>query len=82
MASKLTLSINEKTIERAKLISRKRGTSISKMVEEFLESINEKEEKKESPIDRMHQIMKGNITDPLVDWKKAKEEHIAKKYGL
>ena len=56
MAARLTLSINEKTIERANLISRKRGTSISKMVEEFLESINEKEEKKESPIDKMHQI--------------------------
>ena len=41
MTTKLTLSINEETVQRAKRISRKRGKSISKMVEEFLDSINE-----------------------------------------
>jgi hypothetical protein len=43
MATKLTLSIREETIQRAKRISRKRGKSISKMVEEYLDSIVEKE---------------------------------------
>jgi len=57
MTTKLTLSINEETVQRAKRISRKRGKSISKMVEEFLDSISEKEEQKESPIDHINKIM-------------------------
>lgn len=57
MTTKLTLSINERTVQRAKRISRKRGKSISKMVEEFLDSITEKEEQKESPIDQINKIM-------------------------
>ncbi len=57
MTTKLTLSINEKTVQRAKRISRSRGKSISKMVEEFLDSISEKEEQKESPMERINKIM-------------------------
>jgi hypothetical protein len=57
MAAKLTLSINEKTIQRAKLVSRKRGKSLSKMVEEYLETISEKEEKTESALDKVEKIM-------------------------
>lgn len=57
MNVKLTLSISEKTVERAKRISRRKGKSISKMVEEFLDSVAEKEAVKESPLDRIHKIM-------------------------
>lgn len=39
MTTKLTLSIKEETVERARRISRKRGKSISKMFEEYLNSI-------------------------------------------
>ncbi|HXL55754.1 MAG TPA: DUF6364 family protein [Chitinophagaceae bacterium] len=82
MTTKLTLSINEKTIEKAKRISRKRGKSISRMVEEYLDSISEREEKKESAVDKIRKIMKGKITAPQLNWKKVKEEHISKKYGI
>jgi hypothetical protein len=57
MTTKLTLSINEKTVKQAKLISRKKGKSISKMVEEYLNSLSEKEEQKESVMDRIKKIM-------------------------
>lgn len=57
MNVKLTLSINEKTIERAKRISRQKGKSISKMVEDYLDSINEKDSRKESRVDRILKIM-------------------------
>lgn len=43
MTTKLTLSIKEETVERAKRISRKRGKSISKMFEEYFDNIIEKE---------------------------------------
>ena len=57
MTTKLTLSINEETVKRAKLISKKKGKSISKMVEEYLDSLNEKEEQKESVMDKIDKIM-------------------------
>ncbi len=79
MASKLTLNINSKTVEKAKITARKKGTSVSKMVEEFLESMIEKEEKKH-PIERIREIINSNITNQSLDWKKVKEEYIAKKY--
>ena len=82
MTAKLTLSINERIIEKAKRISRKRGKSISKMVEEYLDSITEKDEKKESAVDKARKIMKGKITASQLDWKKVKEERISKKYGI
>ena len=46
MTTKLTLSINEETVRKAKRMSRKKGKSISKMVEEYLDSLSEKEEQK------------------------------------
>jgi len=43
MTTKLTLSIEENTIKKAKILSLKRGKSISKIVEEYLNSITDKE---------------------------------------
>ena len=57
MNVKLTLSINEKTIVRAKQISRQKGKSISKMVEDYLNTVDEKESTKESRVDRIRKIM-------------------------
>lgn len=82
MTVKLTLSINEKTVQRAKRISRKRGKSISKMIEEYFDSMPEKDATEESAIDKTKKIMKGKILKPDVDWKKVKEERIVRKYGL
>ena len=46
MTRKLTLSISEKTVQKAKRISRRRGKSISRMVEEYFNSIAERKEKR------------------------------------
>ena len=43
MATKLTLSIKEETVQRAKRISKKRGKSVSKLFEEYVNSMIEKE---------------------------------------
>lgn len=82
MTTKLTLSISGKTVEKAKRVSRKRGKSISKMVEEYFNSISEKEEQEETAVDKTMKILKGRITRPGVNWKEAKEEQLVKKYGL
>lgn len=81
MATKLTLSINEKTVERAKRISLKSGKSISSMVEEFLNSITENEDNKESSVKRMSGVLQNKIPVTL-DWKKVKREYLNKKHGL
>lgn len=44
MKEKLTLSIEKETKERAKRYARRKGTSVSKMVEAFLASISGTEE--------------------------------------
>lgn len=43
MTTKLTLSLKAETIEKAKQVSRKRGKSLSKIVEEYLDDISGKE---------------------------------------
>jgi hypothetical protein len=80
MTKKLTLSVNEKTIEKAKRISRKRGKSISKMIEEYLDSINEKETQEETAVDKIKKIMNKyrdkikisentNYKDQIKEWR-------------
>lgn len=58
MTKKLTLSMDEKVIERAKRISARRGKSVSKILEEFIKSIPDKEEEKEEFfLDKIHRII-------------------------
>lgn len=53
MATKLTLSMDEKVINHAKRIARRRGKSLSKMVEEYFNSIPEKQSLKGSAVERI-----------------------------
>ena len=81
MTRKLTLSINEKTVLKARRISRRRGKSISRIVEEYLDSITEKEGQKESLVKKSSGVLKDRIPASL-DWKKTKAGYLKKKYGL
>jgi len=81
MTKKLTLSINEKTVQKAKRISRRRGKSLSKIVEEYLNSITEKEEQKESLVKKSSGVLEGKVPVNL-DWKKSKADYLKKKYGV
>ena len=82
MTTKLTLSINKEIVERAKRISRKRGKSISKMFEEYLTSLPEKDVTEETAVDKIKKIVEGKISSPDADWKKVKEEQLINKYGV
>lgn len=57
MTTKLTLSVNEETVQRARRISKKRGKSISKMFEEYVNSIAEKEADA-NPLEAILKIMR------------------------
>jgi ethanolamine utilization protein EutQ (cupin superfamily) len=82
MTTKLTLSIDEEIVKKAKRVSQIRGKSVSKIIEEFISSLPEKDEAEETAVDKIKKIMKGKITNPNVDWKQAKEEHLTNKYGI
>lgn len=57
MTTKLTLSINEEVIKKAKQVSRRKGKSLSKIVEDYLKNISEKEGDEETLISQMNKIM-------------------------
>lgn len=59
MTTKLTLSIDEKIINKAKRLSAQKGVSISKMVETYFTGMNEKEEI--NPLEIIRQEMKPHL---------------------
>lgn len=58
MTTKLTLSMDEKVIDRAKRIARRRGKSLSKIVEEYFNSIPEKKYQEGSAVERIEKRIK------------------------
>ena len=64
MTTKLTLSINGDAVQKAKRISSFRGTSVSKLFEDYINSIPEKEPNKKSSIREISNRLKENITIP------------------
>jgi hypothetical protein len=79
MTTKLTLSLDDKIIAHAKRTARKRGKSLSKMVEEYFRSIPGKKDDEASVVERLEKRIKpylDNIKLPEnADYKKiAREE--------
>lgn len=63
MTTKLTLSVNIKTVEKAKKYARKKGTSVSKLFEDHIDSITENESKlKGDPLEALRRL-KGILKD-------------------
>ncbi len=81
MTTNLTLRIDEEMMKKAKRVAKLRGTSVSKMIEEFISSLPEKDETEETAVDKIKKIINGKITNRDIDWKKAKEEHLIIKYS-
>jgi hypothetical protein len=50
MDKKLTLSLNQKIIEKAKKYAKRNGTSLSKMIESYFQSITNSQEEEETDI--------------------------------
>jgi len=81
MTTKLTLSIDVQTIKKAKLISAKKGTSISKLVEEYLNTLSVIDENKKSVVKELSGLLK-NKTGDKQEWKKVKTQYLKTKYEL
>ncbi|EHQ25411.1 DUF6364 family protein [Mucilaginibacter paludis] len=88
-ASKLTLSIEPEVIERAKKYAREKHVSLSKLVQNYLKGIDQKENtgyvtpENEIPDDilKLTGILKGKVPGDLDVWD-AKYEYLKEKYDL
>lgn len=58
---KLTLRLEGELIDRAKQAARERGTSVSKMVAGFFESIEEPQTKEDSELGEITRRLRGSI---------------------
>lgn len=80
MNTKLTLSIGEKTIRKAKKYAKERNVSVSSLIENYLESLTEAE-KGEKDITPLVKSLSGVISLPeKFDHRASYKEHLSKKY--
>jgi hypothetical protein len=81
MTTKLTLTIEESVIKMAKSYSRKKGRSLSELIENYLIALTSKE-KSDVELSPRVKRMKGAIKLPKdFDYKKVLEEELTKKYA-
>ncbi len=81
MNTKLTLTIEQKVIERAKIFARSRGHSLSNIVENYLKTITTDDQDKylnDAPITNS---LRGSFKAPMgFDYKKELSEALRRKY--
>jgi len=83
MSSKLTLNIDENTVAQAKMYAKRSGTSVSKLVENYLNSLTSKKktQKEEVEITPLVKSLTGVISLPEdFDYKKEMVKILTEKY--
>ena len=81
MNTKLTLTIDQSIIERAKKYARKKERSLSDLIENYLKSLTNSEEKTVENISPQLKSMKGAFKIPKdFDYKKEITERLTEKY--
>lgn len=81
MGTKLTLTINQTVVERAKNYARSNKISLSKLIESYLEKITYQEEKDKTQITPLVQSLIGviNLSEDY-NYKKDYQSHLTEKY--
>jgi predicted CopG family antitoxin len=80
MTVKINLTIDEEVIKRAKSYAKKTNTSVSKMVQEFLDkNTGNKKSNEKNFVEKYAGTLKGKLSDKDVE--KIKAEKIKEKYG-
>ena len=80
MQTKLTISLDKNVIEQAKLMAKKKGRSLSEMIENYLK-IMVKNEAPAVEISTEIKKLQGSVKLPAnLDYKKALQQGLAKKY--
>lgn len=82
MTTKLTLSLDDRVIIKAKKIAARKNTSISKLVADYFEKLSSSESKPQCNLNKIAGALKkgNNLTDKDID--DIKWEHLKKKHGL
>jgi hypothetical protein len=78
MVTKLTLRLKKKTIEKGKVYAKKRKTSLSKMVENYLDKITLVGQQEE--ISPLVKSLSGVMKGASQEYKKDYTEYLEKKY--
>lgn len=81
MDTKLTLKLNQKVIEKAKLYASKKRMSLSRIIESYLQSLVSEKETDEFEISSFVKSISTGVKIPLdVDNKEEYTKHLMKKY--
>lgn len=74
---KLTLKLKKKTIEKGKRYARKRNTSLSKMIENYLEKITQQEGDEITPLVKS---LSGVLKGESLDYRSGYADYLDRKY--
>ena len=75
MDSKLTLKLNEKVIDRAKIYASNKKLSLSRLIENYLDSITQEENEDFEISPFVKSISSGKSIPADVDWKTLREDY-------
>jgi hypothetical protein len=81
MDNKLTLKLDIEVIERAKVYAQKKNTSLSKLVQSYLELLTTSGKNDPDDITPLVKSLSGIIPTSKTDYKKAYRTHLTKKYS-
>ncbi|MFW0715827.1 DUF6364 family protein [Pedobacter sp. N23S346] len=81
MDSKLTLKLNQEIIERAKLYASEKKLSLSRLIENYLDSLTNDQKKNELQISPFVKSLTSGVKIPAdYDYKKDRADHLAEKH--
>lgn len=81
MNTKLTLTIEQKIIEKAKAYARTKGRSLSDIIENYLKVITKEEKKSKAKITPVVKSLRGSFKVPVgFDYKKEIIKGLSEKY--
>lgn len=83
MNSKLTLTIDQSVIKKAKEYAQTTGNSLSNLVENYLKTFTKDlHSPKKDELSPMIKSLKGSFKARSINYKKELESELSKKYGL
>jgi len=81
MNTKLTLTIEQSIIEKAKKYASEKGRSLSDIIENYLKVITKEEQSKEVELTPIVKSLKGTFKEPQnFDYKRELSKRLAEKY--
>jgi len=81
MNTKLTLTIEQKIIEKAKEYAKQKNRSLSDLIENYLKILTDKEPDQENDLSPVVESLKGSFKPPKnFDYKKQLQERLENKY--